>query len=286
MRASNLVKAAAFVFVHCAAARAQEIVFTPASIPVQRDEMREALAIGSMPEPAAVERGHRIFTAACAFCHGTNATGGNSGPDLVRSVLVLHDAGSGKSLGPVVRNGRVTKGMPQFPLTDVQIEDVAAFLLERSQSVANRYGYQVLDIVTGDAKAGQVYFDVECRSCHSPTKDLAHIASKYDPVSLQNRFLYPDAAGEGSSDAESKSASSTVTVTLPSGVKISGGLLFRDDFRVTLIDQRGKSRVIDFEDGLTYRVVVVDSLNGHELLLKRYSDADMHNVLAYLETLK
>ena len=282
MTAGNVLRAIAFLFICSATARSQVIIVTPAPIPAQQDELRAALAIGTPPDPAAAERGRQTFAATCAFCHGSNATGGNSGPNLVRSLLVLHDAGSGKALGAVVRNGRVAKGMPKFAITDAQISDMAAFLLQRSQAAADRFQYTVLNIVTGDPGKGLAYFDAECQTCHSATGDLAHIASKFEPVALQSRFLYPEDLG----DPGAKKLSSTVAVTMPSGEVIRGGLIFRDDFRVSLVEANGHTRVIDFEDGQNYQVVVDDSLKGHELLLKKYSDADMHNILAYLETLK
>src|ERR1039457_4317374 len=68
-------------------------------------------------DPAAVERGQKIFQSNCSFCHGANAKGGESGPDLLRSILVLHDE-NGDKIGPVVHNGRLDKGMPKFPLSE------------------------------------------------------------------------------------------------------------------------------------------------------------------------
>src|SRR4051812_9624354 len=117
-----------------------------------REQARNFLAIGKPPDPQAVERGHSLFVSNCGFCHGTNARGGATGPDLVRSVLVLHDQGSGKEIGPVIHNGRPAKGMPGFPLTDAQISDISAYLLSRTQAAANRMEYQIQNIVTGDPK--------------------------------------------------------------------------------------------------------------------------------------
>src|SRR5271167_3484250 len=85
------------------------------------------------PAPSAdyVERGQKTFVAACGFCHGSNAKGGESGPDLVRSVLVLDDE-SGDRIGPVILDGRPEKGMPKFSFTKDQITDLAAFLRSRT----------------------------------------------------------------------------------------------------------------------------------------------------------
>jgi len=249
--------------------------------------IRNFLAIGAAPDPAAVERGQKLYVTNCGFCHGTNATGGNSGPDLVRSVLVLHDEGSGAQIGPVILNGHLDKGMPKFPLTEPQIKDIAAFLLSRSQAAANRGEYKILDVVTGDAHAGETYFSAHCANCHSATGDLAHVAAKFDPVALQSRFLYPvtRALPGMRGPPPDPRARATVTVTLPSGQSYAGTLEYLDDFTVAMKDSSGEYHSWPIE-GIGVKVAVHDPLKDHAELLKKYTDADMHNVLAYLETLK
>ncbi len=165
----------------------------------EAERMQKFLAIGDAADPAAAERGKNLFVATCGFCHGANATGGESGPNLVRSVLVLHD-NKGDQIGPVIHGGRTAKGMPAFPaLTQAQITDIAEFLKSRYQAAANRGAYQIQNIITGDAKAGEAYFNGEgkCNTCHSVTGDLAGIAKRYEPDALQSKFLYPGAHGGG-----------------------------------------------------------------------------------------
>lgn len=250
--------------------------------------MSDFLAIGAPPDPQAVQRGQTLFVGTCGFCHGSNATGGNSGPDLVRSVLVLHDKGTGNEIGPVILNGRPAKGMPKFNLTESQIKDIAAFLLSRTQAAANRMEYKILNVVTGDAKAGEAYFTAHCANCHSPTGDLAHIADKFDPAALQSRFLYPKTVrypGMPGPPPDPR-AEKTVTVTLGSGQTYSGVLTYIDDFSVALTEPSGEhhSWILDAEPGI--QVKLKDPLEAHADLLPKYTDADMHNLLAYLETLK
>jgi cytochrome c oxidase cbb3-type subunit 3 len=257
----------------------------PPSPPTEDDV---SLALLPSPDPAAVSRGKQIFTANCAFCHGVNATGGETGPDLVRSVVVLHDEGRGTTIGPVVSNGRADRGMPKFNFTDDQIKDVAAFLLSRNQAAANRDTYQVLDLLTGDAKAGKAYFDRHCTSCHEVSGDLAEVARRYDAPTLQWRFLYPARkASDGWPSAPDSRAQKTVRVTLPSGQSYSGRLLQFDDFSVALLDTSGQYRSWELDGGKSgIKVHLHDPLDGHLQLLREYTDADIHNILAYLETLK
>lgn len=275
----------------CAFAQQQQEPAAPAQPPDQSAAVKEAvrnfLAIGAPPPPEVVKRGQALFVPNCGFCHGSNAGGGNSGPNLVRSVLVLHDKGTGKEISPVIRNGRPAKGMPAFNFTDAQILDIAGFLLSRNQAAANRMEYQLLNVVTGDAKSGEAYFANHCASCHSATGDLAHIASKMDAPALQSRFLYPRAQADfGPAAPVHPRSQPTVSVTLASGQHFAGKLDHIDDFSVSLTEDSGEHRswLIESEPGI--QIKVNNPLQGHIDLLKRYSDADMHNILAYLETLK
>jgi len=217
---------------------------------------RNFLISRAVPDPAAVERGQKTFVARCGFCHGSNANGGESGPDLVRSVLALDDEG-GDKIGPVIRNGRTDKGMPAFPLSDDQIKDVAAFLRSRQQAAIDRNTYTIQNIVTGDAKKGQAYFNGagRCNTCHSPTGDLARVATKYDPVALQSRFIYPGPRrprrGE---EAQAPTLATPATVTLPSGQAIKGSLEYLDDFNVALRDASGDYRSFDRVAGVKVEV--------------------------------
>ena len=236
-------------------------------------------------DPEAVKRGKSQFVATCGFCHGANATGGESGPDLIRSVLVSHDK-DGDAIGPVILNGRPDKGMPKFAMTKAQISDIAAFLHEKAEEKSNRGAYKILNVVTGNPTAGHAYFSSHCASCHSPTGDLAHVASKYDPVALQARFLYPRGGRRRGRGPSEPVVPVKVTVTTPSGESVSGTLEHIDDFNVSLRDSDGQfhSWLRDRTPGL--KVEVHDPLAQHAELLDQYSDADMHNILAYLETLK
>ncbi len=244
--------------------------------PVVRREMRQFLGLGAPPDAAAAARGEKLYAPNCAFCHGVRANGAEA-PDLVRSSLVLHDE-KGEAIAPLVHNGRPDRGMPPFPsFSDAELYDIAEFLHMRVELAANRGLYQVQNIVTGNARTGQAYFEGagQCASCHSVTGDLAHIGSKMQPVDLQQAFLYPGAR---------KSEPARVTVVLASGQSISGTLKRMDDFQVSLYDAAGEYHSYAITGGV--RVDVEDKLLKHRQLLERYTDADMHNLTAYLVTLR
>lgn len=250
--------------------------------PTRANQTAVFLGLGAAPDAEAAERGAKLFAANCAFCHGAKATGGE-GPDLVRSALVLHDE-KGNLIGKVVHNGRPDKGMPSFgSFTDAQLYDIAEFLHMRVYLAANRGTYEVQNVVTGDPKEGEAYFNGagRCKMCHSPSGDLAHVAAKYEPADLQAAFLYPaSVTGFGPNE---KRYEEQVTVTLPSGQSFSGVLKRQDDFNISMVDSSGEYHAWSRD---AVKVEIKDPLMGHRKLLDQYTDADMHNVLAYLVTLK
>jgi mono/diheme cytochrome c family protein len=249
-----------------------------------------AAITGSKENPAAVERGAKLYTTHCAGCHGATAKGGPGAPDLVRSLLVLDDE-KGILIAPVLREGRPDKGMPKPNLTEPQIADVVAWLHVQTYAAGHRGTYVFQDVVTGDAKKGAAYFSANCTSCHSATGDLAGIGKRYDPFSLQGRWLQPRGGrggrGRGSAGRGNAAGAADVmaTVTLPDGQSVSGKLEHIDDFNVAVREPGGEYRSFTRE-GDTPRVQIHDPLKAHNELLHRLTDADIHNVTAYLVTLK
>jgi cytochrome c oxidase cbb3-type subunit 3 len=230
-------------------------------------------------DAAAVERGKTAFVGSCGFCHGSNARGGENGPDLVRSVIVLDDEG-GRGLGKFLRQGRPDKGMPSFALPGARLSDIATFLHSQVAAAAFRNTYTILDILVGDPKAGAAYFNGagKCNTCHSPSGDLKGIGAKYDPVKLQGKIVMPR---QGATDGPPVH----VTVTLASGETVSGELLRLTDFDVTLRDSNGARRTYA-RNGDSPKVETKDPMQAHIDLLPVYKDKDIHDLTAYLATLK
>jgi cytochrome c oxidase cbb3-type subunit 3 len=248
------------------------------------DRTREFLGLGPAPDPVAAARGEKVYAPNCAFCHGAKANGAE-GPDLVRSPIVLHDE-KGELIGQVVLKGRPESGMPAFPaLTQAQIADIAAFLHMRVELAVNRGLYKVQDVVTGNVKAGEAYFngDGRCNTCHSPSGDLAHIAARFSPSELQAQFLYPGSSARFEPGVPRQTQAAPVTVTLASGKSISGRLKRMDDFNISILDASGEYHSWPRDQ---VKVDIPDRLTAHRQLLDQYSDADMHNLLAYLVTLR
>jgi len=225
--------------------------------------------------PDLVQKGSTLFARDCSFCHGRDAGGGESGPDLTRSKLVTQDV-DGDKVGPVVRNGRPDKGMPPFNFSDPQITALIAFIHTQQKSAltrkGGRKGVDVADLQTGNVEAGKQYFGGAggCATCHSPTGDLAGIASRYEGLALEEQMLYP------------KNARSKVTVSR-AGQTVTGTLEYLDEFTVGLIDATGVYRSWRTAD-VQYKVNA--PVNAHVDLFSKYTDADIHNLMAYLQTLR
>jgi cytochrome c oxidase cbb3-type subunit III len=226
---------------------------------------------------ASIERGKGQFKSSCGFCHGDDGTG-NRAPDLIRSVILSHDEG-GKLLRPVIRNGRVDKGMPAFgTLKDGDIADIVNFLHARADEAANSASvpgdYPIAKLLTGNAEAGKGYFNGAggCTGCHSVTGDLAHVASKYSPVDLQQHMVYPGHA-----------ARRTATVTLQDGSIAEGDLRVADEFTIAIVDKNGWYHSWPRD---AVKAAIHDPLEAHRSLTEKYSNADLHNLFAYLSTLK
>lgn len=255
--------------------------------PASTSNNTAAAIAASKQDPAAVERGRKVFATYCAGCHGVAAKGGPGAPDLVRSLLVLDDE-KGILIAPVIREGRPDKGMPKLNLTEPQIADVVAWLHVQTYAAGHRTTYEFKDVLTGNAEQGKAYFNGAggCSSCHSVTGDLAGIAAKMDPISLQSRWLQPRPTGRrGASSSHSPRATPTVTVTLPSGETFTGTIDHIDDFTVSLRDSNNQFHSFT-RNGDTPKVEVHDPLQAHTDMLRKYTDADIHNVTAYLATLK
>lgn len=247
-------------------------------------------------DPEVIQRGRGIFAGACGPCHGADARGGQlGGPNLLRSQLALNDK-AGELMYPVIKNGRPGTTMPPSPLPDEDIRAVIAFVHDLQGKIGGQGdpppGEEVeLNILVGDAKAGEAYFGAKCATCHSASGDLKGIASRAPtPKALQNLWVSGGRAiarGQGAMRPAGAGprAVTTATITTAAGEQVSGTLLRLDDFTVTVALPDGGQRTFR-RVGDVPKVEVKDPLAGHRQLLTVLTDADMHNVTAYLVTLK
>lgn len=235
--------------------------------------------------PEQVAHGQQLFRSNCSFCHGSDARGGETGPNLVRDQVVLRDQ-NGELITPIVQNGIPAQGMPKLALSAAEIADIAAWL--HTQPLSDRGAPSTLDILVGNAKEGQVYFNAagHCTQCHSATGDLAGIGSKYEPKTIQNLIVSGGGMGFGRRSAPPlKVPPTTVTVTFPSGRSVSGELDHVSAFVVALKEPDGTYKSFARHDSIP-KVVVTNPLQWHVDMLPKWRDADIHNLTAYLVTLK
>lgn len=245
--------------------------------PGQRAALTRAfLGLAPPPDKAMVARGAPLFERNCAFCHGPHARGAE-GPDLITSDEVLTDS-HGDKLAPFLRAGRPAKGMPSFAtMTGEQLRDIAAFLHQQVEDVANRGTYHLLNVVVGDPAKGRVYVNAHCMQCHT-YQTFAHIAGKFHTADrLQREWIWPERYGH-------PSRAVTAVVTLPDGSTIAGTVMQVSDFSITLAGGAGQTHTI--VRGPRVSVKMKNPLAAHEEIVMHLRNDDMHNVTAYLETLK
>jgi len=282
----SLVLAVSLIALFCSLSFASQQPAQPAS---QAANMPQQGA-QAVPPPTAgqasteqVQKGQSLFATQCAFCHGRDAEGGETGPDLTSSELVEKDL-SGTEIGMVVRLGRIDKGMPPFSLSDADLAAVVAFIHDQKRKMESHAGrrrtVQAEDLRTGNAEEGKKYFHGAggCAKCHSPSGDLGGVANRFRGLALLERMLYPwgRKAGPASSPA-------TATVILPSGEAVMGKLAYRDEFVIGLVDSSGWYRSW-FRNKVRFQVN--NPLEAHSEQLGKYTEETMHNVLAYLQTLR
>jgi cytochrome c oxidase cbb3-type subunit 3 len=227
--------------------------------------------------PSEPERGQSLFARNCAFCHGRDAAGGESGPDLTRSRLVARDV-RGDRIRAVVHDGRIEKGMPAFAaLTIPEVNDLIAFIRAQTRELnskpGGRRGVDVADLQTGNVDKGKAYFNGpgKCSTCHSPTGDLAGIATRREGLELEMQMLYP------------QNAKAKLTVTTKSGETFTGTLTYKDEFHIAMTDSEGWHRSWPIR-AVQYKI---DSpVDAHAEQFEKYTDDDIHNLMAYLQTLR
>lgn len=229
-----------------------------------------------------LDRGKAAYSVNCSFCHGADAAGGSVGPNLLRSEVVLRDV-HGELILPIVHGARLAQGMPKLDLPDLTVADIAAWL-HSLKTGGNMTPTEQINIVTGNAAAGQVAFDRRCGTCHSVSGDLKGFAAKFaQPMQMQQTWLSPGVMkGPGMPELHVPPVTATVLVK---GKKITGKLGAYDDFSVVITTADGVVHTVPLDNGVP-RVVVHDPLKPHREMLPTLTDAEIHNITAYLESLR
>jgi cytochrome c oxidase cbb3-type subunit 3 len=247
-------------------------------------------------DPAQIARGKTLYGVSCTGCHGADLRGGDmGGPNLLRSQVALSDR-DGELILPIIQGSRKDSGMPAIDMSTADGAAVAAYVRSVLETIGRQgtppsVGQPAPSVLVGNAVEGKAYFAAKCASCHSATGDLQGIASRIsDPKTLQNTWVAGGARGGrggrgGAAPAESSARTVTIAVTQPSGERTEGRLVRIDDFLVTVGLPDGTQRTFR-RDGEVPKVEIRDPMQAHRVLLAVYTDQDMHDVTAYLATLK
>ena len=246
-------------------------------------------------DSAQIARGKTLYGISCTGCHGADLRGGDiGGPNLLRSQVALSDR-NGESIIPIIQGSRKDSGMPAIDMSPADAAAVATYVRSVLETIGRQgmpptIGQAAPSVLVGNAGEGQAYFKAKCAGCHSPTGDLQGIATRIaDPKMLQNTWVSGGGrggrGGRGGVGGESSARTVTVTVTPASGERTEGRLVRIDDFLVTVGLADGTLRTFR-RDGDIPKVEVHDPMQAHRDLLALYTDKDMHDVTAYLVTLK
>jgi cytochrome c oxidase cbb3-type subunit 3 len=245
-------------------------------------------------DPEQIARGKTLYGISCTSCHGADLRGGDlGGPNLLRSQVALSDL-NGELIIPIIEGSRQSAGMPAIPMSADDAKAVAAYIRSVEETIGRQgtppsVGIAATNIVVGNASEGKAYFAAKCGNCHSATGDLQGIATRItEPKMLQNTWV-SGGGGRGRGPAPAAGGISPrtvmVTVTPASGGKVEGRLIRVDDFFVTVGMADGGSHTFR-RAGDVPKVEIHDPMQAHRDLLPTYSDKDMHDVTAYLVTLK
>jgi mono/diheme cytochrome c family protein len=276
----------------------------------------QQVARNPVVDQAAHDRGRALWASHCIDCHGSQARGSDTGPNIIRTKVVNFDrsaAQTGSVLGPFLKAGHPTQSKkPSASFTDEEVVALANFLRQRvNDTMRGSPLFTVGDIVVGDAKAGEAYFngDGKCATCHNATeRSLAGVSTRIpEPVDLQQRMLFPMGGGRGrgrggrgsppadpaaAAKAQAEADRNAVKVTIApasggtggTGGTMSGVLVEETDFYVTLREADGTIRVVRRAPGL--KITKTNPMQAHIDLLDRISDKQIHDLVAYMETLK
>jgi cytochrome c oxidase cbb3-type subunit 3 len=245
-------------------------------------------------DPVLIAHGKTLYDVDCQSCHGADLRGNTQGGiSLLRSQVVLSDQ-DGELMQPIIEGSRKSSGMPAINMTAADIKATATYIhsvvaTEKGQGAPPAPGVEAPSALVGDATAGKVFFAAKCASCHSVTGDLQGYGTKYpDAKTAQNRWVSGGGGGRGRAGGGGGAPDARtvmVAVTLPSGESVQGALLLVDDFLVSLTQPDGTVRTFS-RDGDVPKVEIKDPMQGHKTLLDTMKNKDMHDVTAYLESLK
>jgi len=242
-----------------------------------------------------VVRGKGLYEANCASCHAADLRGGANGANLLRSGIALADR-HGELVGAAV-----TRHKPPLTLAQADTVAIAEFIHSVHATMSgqgsppgrNPTGVE-LNVLVGDAKAGETFFAAACSKCHSVTGDLKGIGAKFsDARALQNAWVSGSSSafgggGGGGRGGGGAGAGNPATVTMADGSKLEGTLVRKDDFLVILMLPDGTRKSIARNDGIP-KVDVKDLKAPHKTMVLELDDPEnkkMHDVTAYLSTIK
>ncbi|MBL8177553.1 MAG: c-type cytochrome [Bryobacterales bacterium] len=217
-------------------------------------------------DAASVDAGKQIYMGSCSGCHG--ATGeGSQGPSLLSGrASRLPD----RTLLGSIKNGLPGTSMPDFPMGDTKVAQVAAYVRSlTSPAIATT-------VAGDDMKGRELFFGAgRCSSCHMimgkgghPGPDLSNIAADRTVPQLRESIAKPS--------ARITDGFRGVSVTLAGGKTVHGVAKNHNNYSLQVLDHEGKLHLIN-------RAQVVNLEWKEQSLMPAIGNAaDAQNLIAFL----
>jgi cytochrome c oxidase cbb3-type subunit III len=252
------------------------------------------------PTPSVAARGKAIWDPNCAKCHAPDMRGAAGGINLVRNQMVMDDQ-NGELIGKFLQSPHAKGQASKMDLAADQVHDLAIYMhtFMNYRTIVMPPDINGAILAVGNAKAGEAYFNGsvgKCSTCHSVTGDLKGLGSKYpEPRTLQNTIVSGGGGGgrggggRGGGGAAAGDTPSrrtvTVTVTPPKARSMKAAWFHGTTSWSPWSDADGTQRTIR-RNGDDPKVEVHDPMKFHRDLLLILTDEDIHNLTAYLVTVK
>lgn len=238
----------------------------------------EGLSAFSQDKPASglnQNKGAELFASRCAYCHGSDGTGGR-GPAIATLPKVV--AMSNQNLMEIVHKGEIDQGMPGFPdLGDEGISAVVQYLRKLQGVTENATAPKL----SGDPDAGRSIFygKGQCSNCHMILGKGGFIAGELTSYA-RNRTADEIRHAIVNPDEELQPTSRVVKVRSQDGKSLTGIVRAEDNMNITLQTEDGRYHFLSRSN-----LASVDYTN-HSLMPSDYgtrlTSQELDDLVAYL----
>jgi len=234
-------------------------------------------------DPQAITKGAVLFRQECVYCHGVGGRGGMRGPDLTTGSW--NHGGSDADLKRTITDGVAGTAMPPNNLKTEEIWQIVSYLRTVQQPPA---------APVGDQARGEALFfgTARCSTCHIVNGRGGRLGPELTKVgSARSRAYLVDSIRQPAKQlTEIRSLGSdslkydTVTAVTSDGQTIVGVPMNEDTFTIQLMDMSERVHSLDKKTLKSFKHENRSLMPAYDA--SRLPDADLDNLVAYLQTLR